>query len=96
MNFPNPMVHGKHFFSMGVRILHFATPLEREGDFFHVFNTSPSNRQNEENRTSEPCCGGVSAEGVTSKIGSKSASCRGIYDRDTFFKLKQKNYKSIQ
>ena len=28
---------------------------------------------------------GVSAEGATSKIGSKSASCSGIYDRDTFF-----------
>ena len=28
--------------SMGVRFLLFATPLEREGDFFHFFNTSPA------------------------------------------------------
>jgi hypothetical protein len=47
IRFGTPMLHGKRFFvcfscSMGVRFLHFATPLEREGDFFHLFNTSPA------------------------------------------------------
>ena len=41
-----PMLHGSSFFlcfpcSMGVRTLTFATPLGREHDFFHFFNTSP-------------------------------------------------------
>ncbi len=59
--------------------------------FFSFFQHLPSeNHQNEKNRTSKPCCGGVSAEGATSKIGSKSASCPGIYDRDTFFNFTKK------
>jgi len=93
--FALPCCMGSIFFcfscSMGVRFLLFATPLEREGDFFSFVQHLPSeNHQNEENRTSKPCCGDVSAEGATSKIGSKSASCPGIYDRDTFFNFTKK------
>ena len=44
--FALPCCMGNIFFcfscSMGVRFLLFATPLEREGDFFHFFNTSPA------------------------------------------------------
>ena len=59
--------------------------------FFSFFQHIPSeNHQNEENRTSKPCCGDVSAEGATSKIGRKSASCPGIFDRDTFFNFTKK------
>ena len=59
--------------------------------FFSFFQHLPSeNHQNEKNRTAKPCCGGVSAKGATSKIGSKSASCPGIYDRDTFFNFTKK------
>ena len=41
------MLNGKHFLfcfscSMGVRFLLFATHLERQGDFLHLFNTSPA------------------------------------------------------
>ena len=65
--------------------------LSSEDSIFLFFRHLPSeNHQNEENRTSKPCCGGVSAEGATSKIGSKSASCPGIYDRDTFFNFTKK------
>ena len=47
INFGTPMLHGKHFFlwsapSVGARFLHFATPPQREGDFFHFFDTSPA------------------------------------------------------
>ena len=47
INFGTPMLHGKHFFlwsapSVGARFLHFATPPQREGDFFDFFDTSPA------------------------------------------------------
>ena len=69
----------------------FLQHLSSEKTIFSFFQHIPSeNHQNEKNRTSKPCCGGVSAEGATSKIGSKSASCPGIYDRDTFFNFTRK------
>ena len=69
----------------------FLQHLSSEKAILLIFQHLPSeNHQNEENRTSKPCCGDVSAEGATSKIGSKSASCPGIYDRDTFFNFTKK------
>ena len=69
----------------------FLQHLSSEKAIFSCFQHLPSeNHQNEKNRTSKPCCGGVSAEGATSKIGSKSALCPGIYDRDTFFNFTKK------
>ena len=42
-----PMLHGKHFFfwspcSVGMRFVTFATPPQRECDFFHFCRTSPA------------------------------------------------------
>ena len=69
----------------------FLQHLSSEKAIFSFVQHLPSeNHQNEENRTSKPCCGDVSAEVATSKIGSKSTSCPGIYDRDTFFNLTKK------
>ena len=90
------MLHGKHFFLLllmqhGSAIFAFCNTSRARRRFFSFFQHLPSeNHQNEKNRTSKPCCGGVSAEGATSKIGSKSASCPGIYDRDTFFNFTKK------
>ena len=75
----------------GSAIFAFCNTSRARRRFFSFFQHLPSeNHQNEKNRTSEPCCGDVSAEGATSKIGSKSASCPGIYDRDTFFNFTKK------
>ena len=75
----------------GSAIFAFCNTSRARRRFFSLFQHLPSeNHQNEENRTSKPCCGDVSAEGATSKIGSKSASCPGIYDRDTFFNFTKK------
>ena len=96
IRFGTPMLHGKRFFFLllmqhGSAIFAFCNTSRARRRFFSFFQHLPSeNHQNEENRNSKPCCGGVSAEGVTSKIGSKSASCPGIYDRDTFFKFTKK------
>ena len=96
MNFCAPMLHGKHFFFLllmqhGRAIFAVCKISRARRRFFSFFQHLPSeNHQNEENRTSKPRCGDVSAEGATSKIGSKSASCSGIYDRDTFFNFTKK------
>ena len=82
------MLNWNHFFVLllmqhGSAIFAVCNTSRARKRFFSFFQHLPSeNHQNEESRTSKPCCGGVSAEGATSKIGSKSASCP---DRDTFF-----------
>ena len=93
--FALPCCMGSIFFLLlmqhGSAIFAFCNTSRARRRFFSFFQHLPSeNHQNEKNRTSKPCCGDVSAEGATSKIGSKSASCPGIYDRDTFFNFTKK------
>lgn len=63
INFGIPMLHGDRFFwsacNMGMPKLIFATPLERDGDYFHYFNTSPARNslKNDEMQFSNHCFG---------------------------------------
>ena len=47
IDFSTPALHGNHFFfwsapCVGTRFSQLMTPPQREGDFFHFFNTSPA------------------------------------------------------